>query len=870
MEVILTHEHADFDATASQLAASKLFPGAVPVLPHNLNRNVRDFLVLYRGSLPFRRADELPRGPIEQVVLVDTQQVQAIRGMTAETLIRIVDHHPRERELPIHYHYWGEAVGATTTLLLEQIIARGIILTPIEATLLVLGIYEDTGGMVYANTTARDLRCAAWLLERGANLEVVNDFLHHPLTPAQQRLLRQLQENAETLDIAGHTIIVATATVDEQVDEISTLAHKLRDFFDPDGLFLIVDLHDRIQLVARSTTALIHVGAIAETFGGGGHTRAAAALIRQQPLAAVRARLLETLHQKVRPPVTVRRIMSWGLNTLEPETTVAEASQRMRRLGYEGFPVVENEQLLGLMTRRELDRALHHDMHKVPVRRVMRAGTATIGIDESVQTLQKRMMEVGWGQMPVVDETGHMVGIVTRTDLLKLWAAPEQDLAPMSAALKMQAALPEGLLVLLHLVGQVAQELNNPLYTVGGFTRDLLLGYPNFDVDLVVEGDATALAQKLAALYGGRVRSHRRFGTAKWIRDDAAFAAGLPLADDTPSSLDFATARTEFYEEPTALPVVESSNVKLDLHRRDFTINTLAVRLDPPHWGELLDFYGGQRDLEEGVVRVLHSLSFVEDPTRILRAARFEQRFGFRIEPRSAELIAQSVDLLARVSGGRIRHEFDLLFLEREPENVLRRLQELGVLAILHPDLRWDDALAPKFKNLRTALAELPALPAAIERLYAALWLRRHPPGVQRHLLDRLRVSAATHSLIEEGIHLAALEPELAAPDLPASRLDALLAPFGEAALLVGRIAVDDWVLSKRIHHYQVTLRPQHIHLTGDRLRALGLRPGPEYRDILQAVRAAVLDGLITTAPEEEELARRLIAEQKEVSAAQF
>jgi len=810
--------------------------------------------------------------------------------MTAETLIRIVDHHPRERELPIHYHYWGEAVGATTTLLLEQIIARGIILTQIEATLLVLGIYEDTGGMIYASTTARDLRCAAWLLERGANLEVVNDFLHHPLTPAQQRLLRQLQENAETLDIAGHTIIVATATVDEQVDEISTLAHKLRDFFDPDGLFLIVDLHDRIQLVARSTTALIHVGAIAETFGGGGHTRAAAALIRQQPLAAgplgeetspllslaaVRARLLETLQQKVRPPVTVRQIMSWGLNTLEPETTVAEASQRMRRLGYEGFPVVDNEQLLGLMTRRELDRALHHDMHKVPVRRVMRAGTATIGIDESVQTLQKRMMEVGWGQMPVVDTHGHMVGIVTRSDLLKLWAAPEQDLAPLSAALKMQAGLPEGLLVLLHLVGQVAQELNNPLYTVGGFTRDLLLGYPNFDVDLVVEGDATALAQKLAALYGGRVRSHRRFGTAKWIRDDAAFSAGLPLADDTPSSLDFATARTEFYEEATALPVVESSNVKLDLHRRDFTINTLAVRLDPPHWGELLDFYGGQRDLEEGVVRVLHSLSFVEDPTRILRAARFEQRFGFRIEPRSAELIAHSVDLLARVSGGRIRHEFDLLLQEREPENVLRRLDELGVLAVLHPDLRWDDALAPKFKNLRTALAALPAgpllalpaLPAAIERLYAALWLRRQPHAVQRHLLDRLRVSAATRSLIEQGIHLAALEPELVAPDLPASRLDALLAPFSEAALLVGRIAVDDWVLSKRIHHYQVTLRPQHIHLTGDRLRALGLRPGPAYRDILQAVRAAVLDGLITTAPEEEELALRLIAAQKEVPA---
>ncbi|NOX62286.1 MAG: CBS domain-containing protein [Chloroflexi bacterium] len=863
MNVILTHEHADFDALASLLAASKLYE-ATPVLPRKLNRNLRDFLVLYRSSLPFKQADELPRGKVEMAILVDTQTAQAVKGMTQDTRLLIIDHHRLERELPENAHFWGEPVGATTTILLEQIINRGIPLSPIEATLLLLGIYEDTGGLTYASTTPRDLRCAAWLLEHGANLEVANSFLHHPLTPAQQTLLKQLSDNAETIEIAGHTIVIATAKAKEYVDEISTLAHKLRDLFDPDGLFLIVELDDRVQLVARSTTNHIHVGRIAEALGGGGHARAAAAPITHMTLSEVREKLLEILKTHVRPPLTVRNIMTEGeVKTFSPNMSVIRADREMKRLGHEGFPVVENGRLVGLVTRRDIDRALHHHFDKEPIRRVMRAGQVTVRPDDSVQTLQKVMMESGWGQVPVVDEQGRMVGIVTRTDLLKLWGAAEERLAPPSVALKMEAALPEGLLKLLRDIGDIATELHYSLYAVGGFVRDLLLGRPNYDVDLVVEGDAAQLAHTLAKRFGGRVRTHKRFGTAKWIRDEKAFAAGKPLPDQTPASLDFATARTEFYEEATALPVVESSNIKLDLHRRDFTINTLAIRLDGPHWGELLDFYGGCRDLEEGLIRVLHSLSFVEDPTRILRAVRFEQRFGFKIESRTAELIHDAVDLLARVSGPRIRHEFDLIFQERQPEKVMARLHELGVFQALHPELTWNDALAVKFQNLRAALRETPLADEAIERLYFALWLHRLSPQAQREVLDRLRANARTRALIEEGIRLRGREKELLAPDLLPSRLDQLLAPFSDSALLIARIDADDWSLSQRILDYMTHLRPQKIELTGDDLKKMGVRPGPIYRRIFRQIRAARLDGEIHSRAEEEALAQALI-EQNE------
>jgi len=521
--------------------------------------------------------------------------------------------------------------------------------------------------------------------------------------------------------------------------------------------------------------------------------------------------------------------------------------------------VDENGRLQGLVTRRIIDMATRHGMQNEPVRKLMRTGSITVYLNDPVRMVQKKMIDSGWGQIPVMDENGEMVGIVTRTDLLKLWGEETPAERPSVKDL-MEASLPPGLIGLLRHIGEVAAEMGYPLYTVGGFTRDLLLNRPNFDVDFVVEGDAVILAQKLAREFGGRVRPHRRFGTAKWIRDEKAFAAGKPLAEGVPSSIDFATARTEFYEAPTLLPIVERSSIKLDLHRRDFTINTLAIRLDGQHWGELLDFYGGRKDLEEGIIRVLHSLSFIEDPTRILRAIRFEQRFGFSIEPRTAELMLEAVDMLPRVSGPRIRHELELILLEEQPEKTLRRLHEIGVLAEIDQDLGWDNHLDTKFRALRQALDRLPELPASVERLYFALWLYDMTPAAHKRVLKRLRPTSLTDKLVRECERLRARMSSLAPSRLPDSELDGLLAPFSDAALLVARVACDDPALRQRLQYYQEKLRPVRIHLSGEDLRRWGVKPGPIYRQVFQKVRAALLDGRIHTPEEETALAKDLLA----------
>lgn len=716
--LVLTHEHTDFDALASMLAAARLYPQTVPVLPRRLNRNLEAFLADYRDSLPFVRLEEVPKIRIDRVILVDTQTIQPVRGMHPTTTGMIIDHHPQMRDLPPGWSFSGEETGATTTLLVERIADEGLALSPLEATLLMLGIYEDTGALSYQTTTSRDMRAAAWLLDRRANLLVVNKFLHHPLTDEQRQLYQRLADNSQPYEFHGHSVIIATASIPEPVDEISTLAHELRDLYEPDGLFLLVQMRDTIQVVARSTSDAIDVGKIAQAFGGGGHSRAAAALVRESSLPSVFEALVYLLQSHVRPTITVGQIMSYGApQTLAPTDTIGAAAERVRRYGFEGFPVLESGRIVGMLTRREIDRAIHHGLEKHPVSRYMRAGEVYVTPDDSVATLRKVMTDQDWGQVPVLDpHSGTLLGIVTRTDLIKQWMTAVPVQAETLNGL-MTKALPGSLLDLLKQAGATAGDLGYPLYAVGGFVRDLLLGEPNFDVDLVVEGDAIRLAQALARQLGGRVRSHRRFGTAKWILPEATVTAldgnDLSTGRALPAALDFVTARTEFYEHPTALPTVERSSIKLDLHRRDFTINTLAVRLTPERWGELLDFYGGRKDLDDGLIRVLHSLSFVEDPTRILRAARFEQRFGFSIEPRTEELIADALDLLDRMTAERVRHELELLLAEEQPERALSRLADLGVLTRLHPLLRCDDWFVAKAAELRTALSSLPPLVGA-------------------------------------------------------------------------------------------------------------------------------------------------------------
>jgi tRNA nucleotidyltransferase (CCA-adding enzyme) len=610
---------------------------------------------------------------------------------------------------------------------------------------------------------------------------------------------------------------------------------------------------------------------VAEHFGGGGHSRAAAALIRGSSIEQVCRELHELLPQIVRPARTVGEIMSLAPQLLTPATNVAEAARRMQRFGHEGYPVIRDGNVVGLLTRRAVDRAMAHGMGDRPVTQVMDAGTLFVHPADSVQHLQRVMVQQDWGQVPVADpESGRIIGIVTRTDLLRTLAAESGGRGTAPLTQKLESVLSPARLALLRLVARYAEERKAALYLVGGFVRDLLLDLPSVDFDLVVEGDAIGLAESLARACGGRVNSHARFGTAKWRLDrtEPRLAQELACAPahlaNLPVSLDLVAARTEFYTHPTALPSVQRGSIKLDLHRRDFTINTLALRLDGVHYGQLLDPWGGGRDLQQRKIRVLHSISFVDDPTRLLRAVRLEQRLGFEIEPRTLELVHQASPLLDRVSGERIRNELDLIFREDGCTGVLRRLHDLGLLAAIAPGLVWDPWLDARFAEAKPFQAPGEwgiELLHGTDLLLYALWLLRRAPAESAQIAERLRfpqwmrraVRHAQAAVANPVLHSAASRPSQIVEALEGSQLEALVAAWLASPA--------DSTARQAIASYLSTWRRTAAHVTGDDLHRLGVPPGPLYGQILTRLREARLDGIVTTRQDEEQFLHRALQE---------
>jgi tRNA nucleotidyltransferase (CCA-adding enzyme) len=913
LEVILTHEHTDFDALASLLGAALLDPQATPVLPRIMNRNVSEFVRLHRSNLPFVEPGDLPRGRIARVTLVDTRALNLPRGLAPNAEVVVIDHHTEgpdgdrppqlgQRDQPATWSVWSEPVGANATLLVERLMEAQTPLRPLHATLLALGIHEDTGSLTYGGTTWRDARALAWLLEpeRGVNLDTLNRFLSHPLSAEQRTLLDELIASSEVVSVEGHTVVLAQSKAPRQIDEISTIAGRLRDFHEQDAVFLIIELGDMVQMVARSTTDEVDVGEVARALGGGGHTRAAAAAIRSHSTAAIRDEIVEQLRRQIRAQTTVEHIMSRGApHTLVPDMAVDAAAELMSRYGHEGFPVVAGAggagTLLGVLTRREADRAISHGLGSEPVRRFMRSGDVSVQPQDSLSVLRRTMIDSGWGQIPVVDAEGRIIGIVTRTDLIKTWdegAGAEHRTADMER--RLDASLSPTQIEVLRLLGREAADLDATVYVVGGFVRDLLLEQlagrvQSFDLDIVLEGDGIRFARHLRDRYGGRVVEHRQFNTAKWILNDpdtpvseelralATQAAGI---ESLPAHLDFVSARTEFYTAPTVLPTVENSSIKLDLHRRDFTINTLALCLNPDRWGQLLDFWGGVNDLHNGLVRVLHSLSFVDDPTRILRAVRYEQRFGFAIDSRTLELIDDALDLLERVTPARLRHELERILQEAAPEQMFVRLDELHALAQIHPSLIADGWVLRSFPVIRAVwqgtllpssdpplrLAALPAPVAAtltddlrrepLPRLYWGALVHPVAPTQDDALTERLGLRRDTQHFVRD---LRILQENLATLHQDSLRPSEAVAILDRVSLAAAALAVlleDDAALAELLHRYRSEWCTIHAELNGDDLLTMGLAPGPAFRELLGQLRAARLDGQAQSRSDEEALVR--------------
>jgi tRNA nucleotidyltransferase (CCA-adding enzyme) len=869
MEVITTHTNADFDSLASMLAAKKLYPNAVLVFPGSQERSLRDFFIhstLY--AFEVERMKNIDLREVKRLILVDTRQTSRI-GKFAELVsksdleIHIYDHHPPS---PDDLHGALEVileVGATTTLLLNILQERGIEITPDEATVMLLGIYEDTGNLTFPSTKEEDFVAAGYLVRKGGNLNILSNVITKELTAEQIFLLNDLIQSATRYSVHGVDLVIAQASVDRYIGDIAVLVHKLKDMENLDVLFVLVRMEDRIYFIGRSRLEEVNVSDIAGEFGGGGHPTAASATLKGVTLIEAHERLVKILQEMVRPKRLARDVMVFPVKTIEPNRTLEEAGELLTRYNLNILPVLQDGKVIGLISKQVVERALHHGLRESLIREYMTTEFPTVSPDASFSRIQELIIGQNQSFLPVL-EMNRLVGTITVGDVMRVLQEEMMksvkgpsilESQPLYARKKMISKLmrerfPERVHHLLMEFGRVGDELGYSVYAVGGFVRDLLMRVENFDVDIVVEGDGIRLAEEFEKKFPCRIRTHRKFGTAIIL-----FPDGLKV--------DVATARLEVYESPAALPTVERGSIKMDLYRRDFTMNTLAIQLNPKAFGELIDFFGGVKDIKEKGVRVLHNLSFVEDPTRVFRAIRFEQRLGFQIAKHTQNLMKNAVKMgfMDRLSGGRILSELILILQEENPIPALQRMRDFNLFPFLHPHLKFDEEVETLFERIHhvTSWFDLLFLEERYERwlIYFYGLVDFLKEGEIHEICQRLAMNDKIQSRVLQGKRqadqaLLQVFSWINADVQPKrSQIYSVLDPLATEAKLFMMAKTTQMTTRRYISLYFTQLKDTKPLLKGKDLVQMGIKPGPSIRKTLADLLKARLDEQVITRQDE-------------------
>ncbi|MDI6786465.1 MAG: CBS domain-containing protein, partial [bacterium] len=700
MELIITHISADFDALASLIAASKLYPKAKMVLPGSAEYDVRKFLDSFPHNISILKLRQIELEEITKLIIVDTRLASRIgkfkRLLTKNELeIHIYDHHPSQEEEIKGRINEIKPLGSTVTILLDIIKRKKIAITPLEASIMILGIYEDTGFLTYPTTTPTDAKAVAYLLKQGAQLNLAANYLKQELNAEQVSLLNDLIKKAKEYVINDEEIVIATARRKGYVSELAVLAHKMMDMERINILFLIVQINKKIYLIARTSLKKVNVNKILSHLGGGGHRSAASATLFGISLIEARKKLLKYLEKEITPEWTADKILKRKFRVVNIEKNIAQTMKKVKDAKQDVLPVIDKESnFLGLVTCHDIKRAYEFGLKKNKVTEYIYKNIIVIDKHTSLRKIRMFLVDYNISDLPVI-ENGKLCGLIRKEEIISTLKKAGYDYKYFfqkkekknNLKYLMEKKISYGILNLFKKIGEISYKMDYNAYIVGGFVRDFLLGVENYDLDIVIEGDGISFSYEVASYFNARVKAHKKFNTAVII-----FPNGFKL--------DVVTARVESYEYPGALPKVDKGSIKEDLKRRDFTINAMAIQLNAPYYGDLIDFFGGKRDLEKRKIRVLHSLSFLDDPTRIFRAIRFEKRLNFHIEETTESFIKKAIreSLYNNLSPQRVKEEIILILSEEKPFKPIKHLEKLRMLSFIHPQIKADYKLSNLFE----------------------------------------------------------------------------------------------------------------------------------------------------------------------------
>ncbi|MFO7952389.1 MAG: CBS domain-containing protein [Bacillota bacterium] len=875
MNLIVTHENGDFDALASVVAASKLYPGSFALLPEPLQSNVRSFVNLYRDLLPLIDPKEINE-VIELVIVVDTNQKERLGKWTYLTeqarQVIVYDHHPGEENFKA-VQSKIENVGSTTTLLLEEMSRYKTRLSEFEATLFALGIYEDTGCLTYNITTRRDARVLASLWGIGVNLKVIQEYLRAPLSDLQKNLLERLIHNSEHYQLNQRRVLLSTTVLDEYVFGASVIIQLLDDIEDAGLTIIIVQMDENVYLAARARDSDLDLLELLSPFEVKGYPEAVSAHYKNARAGETKEKVIEFLKKYLPPVVTAEKAATKKVFSIDIDTSVKEADEKLFENNFKGCPVIEKGSIAGMISRRDLRKGLRSNLGHAPVKGFMSREVVTASPGYSLLELRRLMIKHNIGRIPIIDAQGNISGIVTRSDILRYLSFLDRkghslkNPSNPSPVGKTQSnddklifeengsinllplinnELPKSMAKLLLQISHLAGRENKDVYLVGGIIRDLLLGYPpEKDLDFVTLDNAVDFSFELQKLIGGEIKYHDHFGTAS-------------ISLEGYLRLDFVTARKEYYAAPAALPQVESSSLKNDLFRRDFTINTMACSLRGENYGELYDYYNGRTDLKNKVIRVLYKLSFVDDPLRILRAVRFEQRYDFSIEPETLKLIKNAVErrVLEKVSRHRLNQELRLIYKEPAPVNILKRFAELNIFPFLFPRIRPEQSTWQLLVNIEESLklmeqdswrkkpdkelVYLSGLLLGLDSVERSAIIRKL--NLSRERASKVITACKEIPAVVSQLNQAALSPSTVVNCLETLPVEAIIMAYALA---------ESKTVREHLKLYMGALQHMQPSLGGRDLKKLGLEPGPRYRKIIDSLKQAVVDGEVRTPQEE-------------------
>jgi len=861
MDIISTHVSSDFDAFAAMVAAKKIYPEAIIVLPTSLNQNVREFMVLHEEELPaLREHNDLDLKKVKRLIMVDTKIASRLGPLSVvadkkDVEIVVIDHHQKTDADVSFSKDIQMDVGATTTIIMQQIISENISITPFEATLFALGIYEDTGSFTYPNTTSKDLKTAAFLLENGANLYILSRFLNLSLNREQHKLFEALIINSSIERIKGKDILFSWAVTDKYIEGLSVLTRKLAQVEDLRTVFCWAKMKEKTYIVARSDEKDVDVSKILESVGGGGHPQAASSVTKTLTFEDIRKKIIDSIKKNTKTPATAKDIMTFPVRIASEEETILQISKILNTYGHSGVPILDaNKKLSGVITRKDIDKAIKHGLSHAPVKGFKSGDVITAGPNAALEDIQQLMIDNSVGRIPILRQN-KIIGIITRKDILRYIVnnkslasdivkikKTKTDIYEADIGSKIKALFPQNIQSIFKAVSALSGKLHIRAYLVGGIVRDILLNSTNLDIDIVVEKNGIRFASELCKKLKASLYTHEKFKTSVIVLNDG-------------SHIDIATARIEFYERPAALPSVEQGSIKQDLYRRDFTINSMAVSLEKENFGKLIDFFGGRKDLADKRIKVLHRLSIVEDPTRIFRAIRFEQRFGFKMDAQTEELVRNAIDMdiVSLLTGVRIRDEIISIFREDNLSGAIKRLTGLGALKKIGVDIAIDRYFFSRLKKVIKSYDELyEVLNGDLEkwRILFILLLSNKNEGDIRRWCEQMKVKKRDTNIIAATIcKVEGLKNKIQTSNIKKSLLYNTLrkATYESLIILYSR----GGAVKKNVLTYINTLKDVKTFIDGNKLKDLGYLPSRGFHEILGLLLEKRLDAQIKTYEDE-------------------